>query len=383
MSANSQRSKIAPHLTYKELEDLANSLDQIRERIMAGLGAADAQYIYRLIRWQRAMDLFARILIMLGVVTLPDVGLAIASGPLAMSLLVTGTLLLAASKILDNMEIGHNIMHGQWDWMGDDKINSRVWEWDHACPSRQWKHTHNVQHHCWANVMGLDRDVGYGTLRVTDQQRWQPYYLGQPLYFVLLALLFDWAIAIHDVQFDRVAKGRKPWHEARVLWRESLAKIGRQGLKDFLLWPLLAGPWFFVVLIANIVANILRNLWTFIVIFCGHFPEQVRVFSQDLVASETHGEWYARQIMASSNISGGPKLHLATGNLSFQIEHHLFPDMPSHCYQRIAPEVEALCEKYGLPYNRGSLSRQFASATTSIMRLTLPDKAPMRESRAS
>lgn len=366
---------VAPHLTVKQLDQFADELDEVLAQTRADLGAADAAYIRRVIRQQRWMAVVGRSMQFSALFFLPALGLPFASGWFALAVLGLGTLLLAAAKILENMEIGHNIMHGQWDWMGDAEINSRVWEWDHACPSRQWKHTHNVQHHCWANVMGLDRDIGYGTLRVTEAQRWQPYYWGQPIYNVILALLFDWAIAIHDVQFDRVAKGRKRWAEARLLWFESLRKMGRQGLKDFVLWPLLAGPFFFYIFTANIVANVLRNIWTYMIIFCGHFPEQARVFSQQEIENESRGQWYARQLMASCNIDGGPWFHLWTGNLSFQVEHHLFPDLASNRYQEIAPRVREICGRYNLPYNSGPLFRQFASTTSKIIRLARPGKS--------
>ena len=54
-----------------------------------------------------------------------------------------GTTGLSIAKILENMEIGHNILHGQWDWMRDPKIHSTTWEWDYATPAAQWKHAHN------------------------------------------------------------------------------------------------------------------------------------------------------------------------------------------------------------------------------------------------
>ena len=46
-----------------------------------------------------------------------------------------GTAALSLAKILDNMEIGHNVLHGQWDWMRDPKIHSSTWEWDHTSPA--------------------------------------------------------------------------------------------------------------------------------------------------------------------------------------------------------------------------------------------------------
>jgi fatty acid desaturase len=62
-----------------------------------------------------------------------------------------------------------------------------------------------------------------------------------------------------------------------------------------------------------------------------------------------------------------------SGNLSFQIEHHLFPDLPANRYGEIAPEVREICERYGIPYNTGPLRKQFGSVVKKICRLALPD----------
>ena len=145
--------------------------------------------------------------------------------------------------------------------------------------------------------------------------------------------------------------GKRSLAQLRAPLRGIGRKAARQGLKDYVLWPALAGPWFLYVLAANAVANIIRNLWTFVIIFCGHFPAGVHYFRVDEVAGETRARWYVRQLLGSCNIGGGRLFHVMSGNLSHQIEHHLFPDMPSNRYPEIAPRVRALCARYGLPYN--------------------------------
>jgi linoleoyl-CoA desaturase len=125
--------------------------------------------------------------------------------------------------------------------------------------------------------------------------------------------------------------------------------------------------------VANATANLVRNLWTHSVIMCGHFPEGVETFEKTSIEGETKGEWYLRQMLGAANISGGPLLHIMTGNLSFQVEHHLFPDLPSNRYQEIAPQVQDLFERYGLTYVTGSLPRQLASAWAKVFRLSLPN----------
>ena len=125
----------------------------------------------------------------------------------------------------------------------------------------------------------------------------------------------------------------------------------------------------------RLTANLVRNLWTHSVIMCGHFPEGVETFEKTSIDGETRGEWYLRQMLGAANITGSPFMHLMTGNLSFQIEHHLFPDLPSNRYAEIAPKVRALFDRYGLTHTSGSLPKQVASAWKKVFRLTLPNDA--------
>ena len=89
---------------------------------------------------------------------------------------------------------------------------------------------------------------------------------------------------------------------------------------------------------------------------------------------ESRGEWYLRQMLGSANISGSKALHIMSGNLSHQIEHHLFPDLPSNRYAEISERVRALCDKYDIPYTTGPLHRQYGQALRTIMKLSLPNK---------
>jgi linoleoyl-CoA desaturase len=340
-----------------DVEEFGRELDKIREEVIASRGEDDARYIRRVIAVQRALEVGGRALLFASV--LPPAWLA-------------GTAALATAKILENMEIGHNVLHGQWDWMRDPEIHSSTWEWDLVSPASQWKHTHNYLHHTWTNVLGKDRDIGYSLMRLTPEQPWHPYYLGQPLYNAALAPLFEWGIALHDLEIERLIRGDKSWGQAFAQLRAILRKGGRQIVKDYMAFPLLAGPMFLPVLLGNLTANMTRNVWGHTVIFCGHFPEEAAVFTEEQIEGETRGEWYLRQLLGSCNLDGGPLFHIMTGNLSHQIEHHLFPDLPSNRYAEVAPRVRALCERFGLPYNSGSLLRQTTAVWKRVFRLALP-----------
>ena len=340
------------HLSANDIESLGRELDDIRSDIEESLGARDAAYIRRTIMFQRTLDIAARVLL---------------AGTRSKTGLIAGTAALGFAKVVENMEIGHNVSHGQWDWMNDPEIHSSTWEWDMVALSSQWKSSHNYRHHVFSNVIGEDDDLGFGVMRVTTDQPWERKHLLQPLQNLFLALTFEWGIALHGVDLRR---GRAEWlDQMKALG----AKAARQGFKDYLLWPVLSLRRWRRTLVANAVANLLRNLWAYMVIFCGHFPDGTQKFTPDVLASETRAQWYLRQMLGAANFRAGQFLGFASGNLCYQIEHHLFPDLPSNRLPEVAERVRPLCEKYGLPYNTASLAHQFGSTTGIVHRLAFPD----------
>jgi NADPH-dependent stearoyl-CoA 9-desaturase len=347
------------HLTAEDIELIGKELDDIRQSVIDTRGENDARYIRKVIDVHRKIELGSRAVLL-------------ASGfPPAW---VVGTIGLSVAKILENMEIGHNILHGQWDWMRDPKIHSTTWEWDMASPADQWKHSHNEMHHTYTNVIGKDNDLGYGIMRVDEDQPWQPFHLGQPIWSFINACFFEYGIAAYDLELaGTIAKKRTGDPEFRERAKAVLRKIGRQVAKDYVAHPLLSGPNFLSTLAANFTANLVRNLWSNSVILCGHFPEGVETFEKKSIDGETRGEWYLRQMLGSANISGSKAMHIMTGNLSHQIEHHLFPDLPSNRYAEIAPKIRDLFDRYGLNYHSAPLPQQVGSAWHKIIRLSLPN----------
>lgn len=346
------------NLTAAQVEQIGAELDALRARIVDDLGQADRDYLYRIIGAQRKLEFAGRA--MMYVPFLPPVWLA-------------GVGALGVAKILDNMEIGHNVMHGQYDWMREDTYNSREFDWDTVCPGEQWKHSHNYLHHTFTNVIGEDRDIGYGILRMARDQKWNPYYLGNLGYATALMLLFEWGVMLHDLEAENVLTGKRKWTDVKGLVKGMWRKASRQVAKDYLIYPALTGPFFVSTLIGNAGANLIRNVWAYSIIFCGHFPTGAQTFTVQETENETKGEWYLRQMLGSANIEGSELFHIMSGNLSHQIEHHLFPDVPANRYPEMATEVRAICEKYGLPYNTGSLRRQLGSTWMKIAKLSLPN----------
>lgn len=376
----SGRPNPAAHLTPEQIEELGRELDAIQREVMDSRGAKDAAYIRRVIRTQRYLELGSRAVLLFSGVKVKGIRPA----------WWLGTAGLALAKILENMEIGHNVLHGQWDWMRDPKIHSTSWEWDFVSPSKQWQHTHNQVHHTYTNVLGRDNDLGYGILRVDPDQRWSLFYLFQPIWHVGNALMFEYSIAAYDLELGgHFARRKRLTDEEKAAFRvkagETLAKVKAQVLKDYVAHPslaLLGGPGGALhTLTANLVANLTRNVWANTVIICGHFPQGIETFDNTDIDNETRGEWYLRQMLGSGNISGSPLMHVMTGNLSHQIEHHLWPDMPSNRYAQVAPRVKALMAKYDLPYIEGPLLTQAASVYKKVVQYSLPNKVEGRRRR--
>jgi linoleoyl-CoA desaturase len=355
------RPPAAAHLTDEQVEELGRELDAIRDEVIASRGAKDAAYIRRVIKVQRTLELAGRATLLLS---------------RRKTALVAGTAMLSIAKILENMEIGHNVLHGQWDWMRDPDIHSTTWEWDFVTPAAAWKHTHNDLHHTWTNVLGKDKDVGYTTLRMSDAQPWKPYNLLNPVINLWLAPFFEWGIALYDLELEAWQLGEKSTEDLKRDLKATGKKALTQAAKDYVATPGAAALFGSgkQALIGTFTANAIRNVWAHSVIFCGHFPDDVDVFTEEMIEGETRGDWYIRQMLGSANISGSPLLHLMTGNLSHQIEHHVFPDLPSNRYAEVAVKLREICDRYGLPYNTGPMYRQVGQAWGKVFRLALPPR---------
>jgi fatty acid desaturase len=401
------------HLTAEQLEQIGREFEELHEEVKASLGDRDARYIRSMIAMQRRLALMGRLELIASRWRLPW---------------AVGAATLGLAKILENMEIGHNVLHGQWDWMNDPVINSRAWDWDTASTAEAWRHSHNYIHHTFTNILGKDRDLGYEIMRIDPHQSWHPVYLLQPFYNILLMALFEWGVAVHDLDFTAIRAGEKSMKQVRKELKGIAGKAWSQIRKDYIAWPLISGlvmtgaeaavfairarrnppvraervrrrfrrkaarsrgemlrylvsrrsfreP-FRRTLTANVAANVIRNVWAYAIIFCGHFPDQTYTFTEEEAKDETRAGWYVRQLTGAANIDGGPLFHVLSGNLGYQVEHHLYPDMPSTRYGEIAPKVREICARYGLPYNSGPFGQQLGMVQRTILRLALPGGKP-------
>lgn len=351
------------HLTDADVESLAVELDAIRADIEDSLGESDARYIRRTIAAQRGLEVAGRLI------------LALSS---KRSAWWAGTATLGVAKIVENMEIGHNVMHGQWDWMNDPEIHSSTWEWDMGGASKHWRFTHNFMHHKYTNILGMDDDVGYGLIRVTRDEKWKPHNVFNVFFNTMLAVGFEWGVGLQHLEIGKIFKGRDDRCATVIRLREFGSKAGRQILKDYFAFPavtaLSPAATYRSTLTANLTANVIRNVWSNAVIFCGHFPDGAEKFTKTDMVGESKGQWYLRQMLGSANFESGPALRFMSGNLCHQIEHHLYPDLPSNRLHQASTRVRQVCEKYDLPYTTGSFLTQYGKSWRTIAKLSLPDR---------
>lgn len=350
-----------PMMSKEQLAGFEAEMEQLRKETIAKLGEKDAKHIKRMIRIQRLAEISGRAFLQFGI--FPPFWLA-------------GTTLLSVSKILDNMEIGHNVMHGQYDWMNDRNIHSSNFEWDTACDGESWKRTHNYEHHTYTNILGKDRDYGYGVLRMDEDApfKYDDYF--NLLKFGALSVFFQYGVALHELESDRIKSGEIKLQDKTPFLKAFIKKTGRQIFKDYAFFPalgMLTGSGL-AVFSGNLIANFVRNIWASSVIFCGHFPEGSHTFDEKDCQNESKGQRYYRQILGSCNFSGNKFMHIMSGHLSFQVEHHLFPDIPSSRYQEMSIWVKDICLRYNIPYNVKPMHQQYFTVLKKMYRNSFPNK---------
>ena len=214
------------HLSDEQIEELGKEFDAIHDEVYSDLGDRDRRYIQSMIDMHRRLAAISRVLLL---------------GARHKPLWAAGTATNSLAKILENMEIGHNVMHGQWDWMNDPYIHSSSWDWDTASTAEAWKHSHNYIHHTYTNIRGKDKDLGYEIMRIDPHQKWHPVYLLQPFYNVLLMAFFEWGVAFHDLDLEALRRGEKSKEQLFKELKGIAGKARNQFVKDYVAWPLISG----------------------------------------------------------------------------------------------------------------------------------------------
>lgn len=345
-------------------------LDEVKRRALARVGQEDVAYVKRLNRFSRAMEILGRVLI------------HVSPEPVTFAL---GVGALWIHKQLQATEIGHTALHGAYDHLdGAEGFRSRTFRWDTPIDEESWREGHNVKHHGNTNVAGKDPDIHFGPARLTEQTPASPRQRFQRAFMVgVLAPNFAFLMNTHftgltDVFFDNgleqqldVLPDRSRASKLRA-WRRSLRKWAPYYLKNYVFFPMLAGPFFWKVLLGNWLAETLRDVYSAATIYCGHVGGDVASYPVGTKA-KGRGHWYAMQIAASNDFQVSRPISVLCGGLDLQIEHHLFPTLPPQRLREVAPEVRAICERHGVPYKTDTWGRTLKKALAHVGHLAWRD----------
>ena len=338
------------------IKTLAEELKELGRIEKSSLGKKEILYIKKIRKIVLALEIMGRGLLFLGFI------------PAAW---ILGVLLLAASKIIENTELGHNLMHGQYDWAGSTDLMGNKYEFDVIAAAANWRRSHNDHHHHNTGIQGLDNDISL--LRFSKEQKWRWPHLLQLPFALVSAIFSQWGVALQDMRIKDFVKREIPW---TVFWDQRVKPVAKKALsktlKDYLVFPLLAGPFFLNVFLGNLAANGLRNIWVWLVIASGHCVDGVRVYTEEEVKKAPAEHWFIRQITSSANFSSGPMLRVLTGHLGYHIEHHLYPDIPSCRYASIAPKIREICKRYDINYNSEPFTTRVKDLTYRLARFSLP-----------
>jgi|CZKU01.1.fsa_nt_gi linoleoyl-CoA desaturase len=344
--------------TYRRFGD---ELDDVKRRALSRVGAEDVTYVRRLNRFSRGMEIAGRLLIMLS----PE--------PTTFFL---GVGALWVHKQLQSTEIGHTALHGAYDRLpGAKAFASKTFRWDTPIDEASWRLAHNVRHHGNTNVAGKDPDTDFGPVRLTTQTEHTAFHRFQLAFALgIIFPLFAFTINTHVTGLsEALAPEGRPLHflpdrstaSRRAATKRALRKYVPYYLYNFVLFPLLAGPFFLKVLLGNVLAEVMRDIYSACTIFCGHVGHDVKSYPAGTRA-HGRGQWYAMQIASTNNYEVSRPISVLCGGLDRQIEHHLFPTLPPQRLREIAPDVRAICERHGIEYKTDTWGRTLKKALTHI-----------------
>jgi linoleoyl-CoA desaturase len=335
-----------------------SALEALRRDVEQQLGAEDALHIQRIGKLSARLELAGRGLIYLSF------------EPLGFML---GTAMLSAHKALELMEIGHMALHGAYDDLpGATRYQSESFYWKAPIDETRWKEGHNVRHHQYTNIAGKDPDLDFSMLRLSPRILHRGAHALQPLSNVLTWFGFATAINLHVTgMLEYLRRADQPALHDRepAAMHAFLSKALRYYAKEYGLYPLLAGPFFFKVLLGNVLSEVARDVYAGAIIYCGHvgvsdFPEGTE--------PESRAHWYAMQVEAARDVDVPEPISILCGALDRQIEHHLFPRLPPNRLRQISPRVRALCEQYGVRYRSDTWPRALRSVFGELRRLASP-----------
>lgn len=357
-------------------DQIEQEFEAIKQRYRKKLGPKDVAYITGLRRKSRLSEGIGRGL------------LWISFEPITFG---AGVFFVWLHRNLEAIEIGHNVLHGQYDYFPEiPEFHSRNFKWKAPIDEEGWRREHNALHHVHTNVYEKDPDLNHGVLRTNDRIPWNKEHLYQvPLYLGLGYPIMLYKFNAQNLGFSQAYREKNfpagnqgyalvhhPDSSPQELKKRHWRSVARVLVKEYVLFPLLAlatGYSFFKVLLGNLIADAINNYWIGLTIQATHFTEPL----QSDEAIQHKGRWYLSQLDSSVNFKGSRRMSVLWGHLNYQIEHHLFPDIPSRHYPDMAKEVKAVCAKYGIQYKcNPSWGRAIKNYVSVLWKYSFPPAQP-------
>jgi len=378
---------ISEQIKYARYEDvdkeqLEKDIDAIKET-MKPVDEEDFKHLLKMERWGRIATFsgYGLILILAIIEAIWGVG-----SLLFWSVGMVASILISTGNVSRWANVTHPILHGGYDKVPNiperytrkhyAKGARRFIDWLDWIKPDSWSYEHNIMHHYHLGEED-DPDNVERNLQWLIQSK-TPMWLR---YIIIYSFAMMWKFLYYAPNTLRILENKKRKEQDKLeisdfeldprtkngleLWMEYYLPYA---IIKFMVLPMLFLPFgiqaVINALIIIVIAELLANLHSFIVIVPNHSAEDIYMFSEP---TKSTGEFYLRQIMGSVNYNTGSDwkdfLH---GFLNYQIEHHLFPNMPLSYYQKMQPIVKDICKKHNLEYRQESVFKR-AKMTVDLM----------------
>lgn len=354
-----------------DLAAFGAEIDAVRARVEAQIGEDDVRAVKRVAALSRGLEILGRGLIHFSL------------EPVSFGL---GVVSLALHKQLHASEIGHAVLHGAYDKLpGAKRYASKGYWWVSPIDEEAWHEGHNIKHHQYTNIVGKDPDCRYGTIRLNDHvehravnshQSWHPL-LVWPSFTFNMAAHFSGVLDLYTRSEDHyeMLPDRSP-KSVRKAHRRWLRKAAPYYAKEYMLFPALAGPMAWKVVLGNWMSEVLRSVYSAATIFTGHVGQDTASYPEGTRANN-RAHWYVMQVEAANNFEVPHALSVLCGGLDKQIEHHLFPKWPPRRLRQVAPQIRSICDRHEVRYLTGSWPTMLSRVFAQLRRLSKPTAKSM------
>lgn len=375
-SVEEKVSKDHQYARYEDIDkvQLQKDIEEIKTNL-GPVGQEDFQHLLKLERWGRTFTFSG--FFMIYVVTALELSIGLSTFGF-WTLGVIAAILIGVGNAARWANIAHPILHSAYDKVpnipleytkaGFARGKRRYIDWLDWIKPQAWEYEHNIMHHYH---LGEDEDPD----QVERNLQWlikskTPMFIR---YAIIYIFAFVWKPVYYAPNTLRILENKErrkkrlpeitdyelsPFTKnGAELWRHFYLPYG---LFQFIFLPLLFLPLgteaVFSAFIILLMAEAYANLHAFVVIVPNHSAEDIYAFSEP---HKSQGEFYLRQIMGSVNYNTGTDfIDFLHGFLNYQVEHHLFPNIPHSYYQKMQPLVKEVCKKHNLEYRQESVFKR-------------------------